>query len=177
MAKILVTYKSQYGTTRKYAEWIADALGTDLRDITKLKAKDLMAYDVVIAGGPVYVGSLTGMELCAKTKLPHLIVFTVGLSDPETANYQDMMSKAFPKKDMQPEQVFHFRGAIDYAKLSFIHRNMLTVVKKSVEHVVAEERTPTECVILDTFGTATDFSEEQAVVPLLTYVNDRYSEK
>jgi hypothetical protein len=42
---------------------------------------------------------------------------------------------------------------------------------------VAEERTPTECVILDTFGTATDFSSEQAVVPLLTYVNDRYSEK
>ena len=39
--KTIVIYKTKYGSTRTYAEWIAEELGCDAVDAKSVKASDL----------------------------------------------------------------------------------------------------------------------------------------
>lgn len=81
MNNIAVVYQSHYGTTKKYAEWIAQALDADLLNRKKVSVSELSQYGMIIYGGGLYAGGLLGIDLVSKSKFKHLVVFTVGLAD------------------------------------------------------------------------------------------------
>jgi NAD(P)H dehydrogenase (quinone) len=63
MAKALVGYYSKTGNTEKMAIMIAEAvsaagLPVDLRKAADIGPDDLLAYDLIILGSPVYYGSM-----------------------------------------------------------------------------------------------------------------------
>ena len=91
--KILVAYTSKYGSTRKYAEWIASALNADLFAAQTVEPKVLSQYDVVIYGGGLYAGGIAGVKLVTQNPCNNLIVFTVGLADPNITEYEGVKSK------------------------------------------------------------------------------------
>ena len=47
----IVIYKSKYGSTKAYAEWIAEALSCQAVEAKSVKADDLLAYDTIVYGG------------------------------------------------------------------------------------------------------------------------------
>ena len=49
--KTLVIYKSKYGSTKQYAEWIAEELDCEAVDAKSVKPLDLEKYDIV----PIYI--------------------------------------------------------------------------------------------------------------------------
>ena len=50
----IVVYKTKYGSTKTYAEWIAEELGCVAVDAKSIKADDLLMYDTVIYGGGLF---------------------------------------------------------------------------------------------------------------------------
>ena len=64
MARLLVTYFSKTGNTAQMAEIIAGAASeveeveVDLRDVESISADDLLDYDGIIMGSPVYYGTM-----------------------------------------------------------------------------------------------------------------------
>ena len=50
MNNIAVVYQSHYGTTKKYAEWIALALDADLLNRKKVSVSELSQYSTIIFG-------------------------------------------------------------------------------------------------------------------------------
>lgn len=50
MNNIAVVYQSHYGTTKKYAEWIAQALDADLLNRKKVSVSELSQYGTIIFG-------------------------------------------------------------------------------------------------------------------------------
>ncbi|GAX46423.1 flavodoxin domain-containing protein [Pseudolactococcus reticulitermitis] len=172
MNNIAVIYQSHYGTTQKYAEWIAQALDADLLNRKKVSVSDLSQYDMIIYGGGLYAGGLLGIDLVSKSKFKHLVVFTVGLADPKLMDYAEIMAKAFQNQAYQPDQVYHFRGGIDYPKLSFLHRSLMTLLKKTVEKKSDSEISAEGKAILETYGQKVDFIDKEVLIPLLTYVKE-----
>lgn len=55
MVKCLVVYGSKYGSTAEVAAAIADGMGADLANVTA--HPDVLPYDVVIIGSPIYGGN------------------------------------------------------------------------------------------------------------------------
>ena len=45
--KCLVTYASKYGSTKKYAQWIAEELACDIQDSKAVNGTLLAQYDVI----------------------------------------------------------------------------------------------------------------------------------
>ena len=84
--KYLVTYASKYGSTKKYAQWIAEALSCDLMDAGDVKPGMLAQYDVLIHGGGLYAGGLSGISVITKNyellSGKPVILFSCGLADP-----------------------------------------------------------------------------------------------
>lgn len=61
--KVLISYYSRTGNTKKMAEAIAEgvkkeAVPCDVRDVTKVKTDELLNYDALIFGSPTYYGAM-----------------------------------------------------------------------------------------------------------------------
>jgi len=121
MDKIAVIYKSKYGATKQYAEWIAQALDAALLEAGAVKPPQLASFDVVIYGGGLYAGGIDGVKLVAKNPCKSLVVFTVGLANPKITDYAAILSKNFTGEALSKIKVFHLRGGIDYNKLGLLH--------------------------------------------------------
>ncbi|QBO36842.1 flavodoxin [Periweissella cryptocerci] len=173
--KILVLYKSKYGSTKQYATWIAEELGTELRSRDQIRPDELLDYDLIIYGGSLFIGDISGAGILREHPHRDVIGFTVGLSDPTTTDYTDVINRAIPTDKRRQIPMFHFRGAIDYAKLGFIDKTVLLMLKNFVlgrkkdSALTAEDQ-----AILDTFGNVVDFTDKAAIEPLVTYVKENY---
>ena len=66
MKKTAVVYGSVYGSTKQYAQWIADALSADLYENKSLDISVLDPYDIIIYGGGLYAGGVTGISLISR---------------------------------------------------------------------------------------------------------------
>ena len=59
LMKTIVIYTSQTGFTKRYAEWIAEAMGADCFELSVAKKKDLASYEAIIFGGWACAGSIS----------------------------------------------------------------------------------------------------------------------
>ncbi len=62
----IVIYKTKYGATKKYAEWIAEELGCDMVDAKDIKIDDILKYDTIIYGGGLYAEIINGVHMLTK---------------------------------------------------------------------------------------------------------------
>ena len=172
MSNVAVIYKSKYGTTKQYAQWIADELNASLFESSEVKPSQLTNYDVVVYGGGLYAGGIIGVKLVTENPCNCLIVFTVGAADPDTTDYSAILSKNFTQDLLSKVKVFHLRGGIDYAKLSIVHKGMMAMLKRMVSKSkksgaeVSEE----DKVFLESYGGKIDFTNKAAIKPLIDYV-------
>ena len=176
--RILVTYASKYGTTKRYAQWIAEDLACDLRDSREVNAELLKSYDILIHGGGLYAGGLSGIQTIVKNydaiSNKRIILFSCGLADPEdpenVAHIEAGLEKVLTPEMREKIRQFHLRGGIDYSRLGLTHKAMMAMLrrvmlKKGYDNLRSEDQ-----MMLDTYGGTVDFTNRESLVPLLSYV-------
>lgn len=80
--RTLIAYRTRYGTTERYARWLAERLPgqTDLADLGKHGKAPLEHYDVIILGSPIYEGlPLRGISTFCERNRQVLLQKKVGL--------------------------------------------------------------------------------------------------
>jgi menaquinone-dependent protoporphyrinogen IX oxidase len=169
--KTAVIYASKHGTTRQYAAWIAEELHAELSEAGLVSPSKLREFDYVVYGGGLYAGGILGVNRVAKNPHKNLVVFTVGLADPQNTDYSHILKKNFPPNAAQPLKVFHLRGGIDYKKLRIIHRGMMAMMKKTVSKKAGTDRTSEDEIFLETYGSKVDFTDRSTITPLVEYVS------
>lgn len=170
MIHTIVTYQSKYGSTEKYAKWIAENLACSLVPVKQAKTEDFEKADMLIFGGGIYASGIEGLK-AFKTKAAAFpqkkwIVFTLGLSDPQKTNYGEIIDHNFTTEEKQKTTLFHLRGGIDYKKLSFVHRGMMAMMHKMIN----KNPSPDHQAFNESYGKAIDFSDVQSIQPLLDHV-------
>lgn len=176
--RILVTYASKYGTTKRYAQWIAEDLACDFRDSREVNAELLKSYDILIHGGGLYAGGLSGIQTIVKNydaiSNKRIILFSCGLADPEdpenVAHIEAGLEKVLTPEMREKIRQFHLRGGIDYSRLGLTHKAMMAMLrrvmlKKGYDNLRSEDQ-----MMLDTYGGTVDFTNRESLVPLLSYV-------
>ncbi len=135
MKDILVLYKSKYGATERYAEWIAEELQCDIGEIGKADIKTMMSYKILIFGGGLYAGRINGAtaltkrfaQLSEKT----LFIFTAGLTQPDDKGYYtNLFTRNFTEKMRKQIYFFSFPGQLDKDRLSPMDRVLMKAVMK-----------------------------------------------
>ncbi|GEM_PF-72320 len=130
----IVLYKSKYGTTKQYAEWIAKELNVEVKNADTVKPADLAPYDTIIYGAGVYIGCIAGIGLISdnfdQLKDKKVIIFTVGLTDPANkGKYSELVSKNIMWDILDSIKIFHLRGALDYKKIGLGNKLMMKRMK------------------------------------------------
>ena len=176
--KITVVYATKYGSTQRYAQWIAEELGAELVSFEKADINQLALCDTVIFGSCVYAGRIQGINFMKNNRdtLEHtrLLIFTVGLTQPgDEVAYQQVLDKNFTEEERKGLQFFHFPGALDYKKMNFMERHMMRILKGSIKKKPEEKRNQMEAYILETYGGKIDFTNRAYIEPLVKTARER----
>ncbi len=183
MHQTVVLYQSHYGFTKRYAQWIAEALSCPACESKKFPVQELSRYDTVIFGGGLYAGGVNGVKFIRKNwKLlsgKRVILFTCGLANPDspenTANIRKSLAKALPDEIFRHLRLFHLRGGIDYSRLNFPHKSMMAMLKKMLLKKETDSGlTPEDRMVLETFGKSLDFTERESIQPLADFINSSH---
>ena len=143
--KSLIIYGSQYGTTKRYAERFAEMTGFPVISYEDINA--LTSYERVIYFGGLYAGGVKGLKNAVKrfSLNTKLIIVTVGLADvcdkENISNIRNSISKQVPEDLLKSAFVFHLRGGIDYQKLSFKHKTMMTLLYNKIKNLPEDKKT------------------------------------
>lgn len=176
--KTAVIYHSVYGASRQYAEWLAQELNADLMGEKKAKLSSLSGYDTLLFGGGLYAGKIRGTRLlkkyfeqiCGK----QLVVFTVGLADPEEKeNAQKIradLEKIFSPEQMEKLHVFHLRGAINVEKLGPVHKLMMAMLRKML--LQKPRLTEQDRQLLASYDSPVSFVRKETIGPVVRCVRN-----
>ena len=170
MTSTLVIYTTKYGTTEKYATQIASELHADLKEISNVEANDLIFYDTVIFGAPLYLGKPYHYEKILDIihlYPPHLfLMFLVGASRPTPEDLK-AIKRHLP---IQDEHLFYFPGKLDYQALTVKDKLLMQGLKMWIKGHT--EKTEAEQGILESFNRPVDLSKPSYTIPLINCVTE-----
>lgn len=169
----VVVYKSKYGSTKTYAEWIAEDLGCEAIDAKNVKIDDLLKYDTIIYGGGLYAEIINGVILLTKNmdKLEgkKLIVYTTAITPLKYREYYDEMviKKNFSDDIKDKFKVYNFMGKMIIDELTLVHRTALKTLKK----IMSGKENPTEMekLLVELCDANGDFSDRESIKDLVEY--------
>jgi menaquinone-dependent protoporphyrinogen IX oxidase len=173
MAKTAVVYRTKYGSTKKYADWIAEAVGADLLDAAKIRIGDLLGYDTIIYGGGLYAGGILGFSLIKKNyeKLSgkNLIVFAVGATLKKEDAAKEVKEINLPE-EMRSIPFFLLRGGLNYKKMNVIDRVLMFLRVNSIKKKDPGTLDNDSKGVLATYGKVVDFTSKKAIEPIVSLI-------
>jgi len=128
--KGIIIYKSKYGATRQYADWLCSLLHLPAVVDDDFTGKNLQDYDYFVIGSSVYIGKLLirdwlrkNMEVIRNKKI---FLFIVCGTRPENREQLDMIVR----ENLAPElrnacTIYFLPGRMNRSKLSRMDRFLL----------------------------------------------------
>ena len=173
MSKTIVVYKTKYGSTKSYAEWIAEDLGCDAVDAKNIKVNDLLQYDTIIYGGGLYAEIINGVSLITKNieklKDKKIIVYTTGITPLDVRAYYDgeVLEKNFKNGVPENVKIFNFLGKMKMEELTLVHRAAL----KSLKKIMSAKENPSDMIklLIELCDADGDFSDRSQIKELCEY--------
>lgn len=173
MGKTIVIYKTKYGSTKTYAEWIAQELGCCAVNAKDVKIDDLVEYDTIVYGGGLYAEIINGVSLITKNiaKLTDkkIIVYTTGITPIDVRAYYDgeVLEKNFKNGVPENVKIFNFLGKMKLEELSFVHRAAL----KSLKKIMSAKENPSdlEKMLIELCDADGDFCDRKQIKELCEF--------
>lgn len=173
MDKTIVIYQSKYGSTRKYANWLAELLKCEAVERKQFKPKQFKNYDTVIYGGCVYASGIKGLSLLRDNadalKEKRVICFAVGAA-PFDDNLIDGLIKKNMTGSLEGIKLFYCRGAIDMQKLKGFDKMIMNMFHTMVSKKDPAALEPSEASFLDNLNNGGDWTDKNNLIPLLNYI-------
>jgi menaquinone-dependent protoporphyrinogen IX oxidase len=144
--KGIIVYKSKYGSTKQFSEWLREDTGFDLFDISTLST-DLGNYEMIVIGSSIHGGQISlrswiiqYWELFKDKSV--VLMLTSGTSD--NRFIQKTMEKSFPEIIRNGITLFPVGGRYIFSKMSMFDRLIIRIVASLTKHPAAKKGMLTE---------------------------------
>lgn len=135
--KGIIIYKSMYGATKKYADWLNEETGYPVREQNKIKNDEIKAADMVIIGCPVLANKpQLAKWISKKWRLlidKKIILYTTSGAPATDPKLQENFTLSFPEEMRKKIKYFPQGGKMVFSELSGIHKFMMNLGKKMIK--------------------------------------------
>lgn len=175
MNKGIVVYGSHYGASEKYAKEIARQLNFVCKSYREVPS--LEEYEVVIYGGGVYAGGVTGLKkvMGAITEAnTNVYVFVVGLSSKTEEVLRvvhETVRKVVSQDIVADDHIFYYRGNMDMKRLSLVHRVMMKMLIHVTKKTPENERTEDQNGMISLEHSAVDNIKLEDIQDLVSQIS------
>ena len=164
-------YKSKYGSTKKYAEWLAEETGFAPMDVGNASIENVSQYDTVLFGGGVYASGIAGLSFLKKhwgsLGEKKVLVFICGAS-PYDKKAFDAIVASNMKDGLSGVPCFYCRGAFDMSSMTFRDKTLCKLLQKSLAKKDPEEYEVWERALMEVpEGERGDWTDKTYIQPIL----------
>lgn len=138
MNKSIVIYTSKRGSTKQYAEWIAEDLGCEALRLDDALKRDINLYEYgcIIYGGWIRGSGIVDFDkfgrLLDEELMKRLIVYGVGVADETAENYAQVWGYSIGKLDPKNENgaiLYILGGRYDPEAVTGMDKMMMKIMK------------------------------------------------
>jgi flavodoxin len=170
---VLVAYTSKYGSTKQYAEWIAEGAGTIAKQAAEVTEADITGSDIVLCGGYLRVGKIRGREFLIRhwpaLQGKKVALFTVS-GAPRTSSEQKTWFEAnIPAEIRAHVQHFPLQGRA--MNLDLLDRTILWFPKTALRLKCFFRPTPENKAATNSFKLF-DGVKREYIEPILAFVKN-----
>ncbi len=171
--KILVTYKSKTGFTKKYAEIIAQEVNGMLMDFNEVTVERMSEFDAVVYGGGLYAGMINGYkkakEMFEKSSAKKFILFATGGTPNEaTKEIDEVWKHNLSADELETIPHFYMQGGICYEKMTFLDRTIMKMMSKVLSK--KQNMDSAEEGFAQAIKSSYDISSREYAEPLIKYL-------
>lgn len=167
--KTIVIYNSKTGFTKRYAEWISEALSCECVELKEASKKNLSEYDAVVFGGWCMAGGVTKLAwfknqvhaLAGKK----LVVYVVGGSPAESPDIPVAMERIFSGKEWSSVKSFYCPGGFNYEKMSLLSKLAMKMFVKTI--LAKKDITEDEKKMAEMISHSYDIADKKYIKPIL----------
>jgi menaquinone-dependent protoporphyrinogen IX oxidase len=173
--KTLILYRSISGFTKRYAEWIAEELGADLREVGELSDLDLAPYRTVVFGGSLHAVGINGLAEFRKrwdeAAGKKLAIFAVGASPARAGLVEEIIGNNFTEEELARAKLFYLRGGFEFRKLDFKNKVLMKLLQWKM--TLKKTRNSDEVGMLNAYRHPKDFARRESIRPLVDYIKGK----
>jgi menaquinone-dependent protoporphyrinogen IX oxidase len=138
--KTLILYKSKYGATEEYSQYLHSKIeGSEITRFDKFDIKKVDQYEYIIIGSPTYAGQVEANTYLINNweylKNKKIFVFTVGMADPEEESSLAAYN-AIPEDIRMKIEYKKLPGRIKFQRLNLLEKLILKMMKAKDEDKV-----------------------------------------
>ena len=174
MEKGIIIYKTRYGATKKYVDWLIEQTKYDCIELEKAKINNIDGYDTIVLCGSIYTSNISGISFIRKNynilKNKKLAILGVGASLDNKENFENLKNYNL-KGDLKDIPLFYARGAIDEENMSFKDRLLCKMLRKIISNQDPKTYDSITKVIATIDGNKCDWTDKKYLKKLLEYIN------
>ena len=168
--KGIIVYKSKYGATKKYAQWLREETGFDMIKVSDAKVVDLKKYEVLILAGGIYASGIPVTSFLKKNIKAladkKIIVFCDGASPYEESAFNAIRERVMTA-ELKDIPLYYCRGAFDLESMSFMDRNLCKILQKVVVKKDPKDYEIWESALMEAFQNKNDWTDKVYLKPIL----------
>lgn len=173
----IIICNSKTGFTKRYADWIAEALHCEVLPYARLKEKTIDKSDIVLFGSRLHAGRIEYLNKIKAQFAGHknLIVFVTGAtSASETETIEKVWMDNFTEQERQSIPHFYMQSGLNYEEMGFVDRMMMQVMIMVVG--AKKKKNDREKEVAQAISSSHDHSSKESIAPLLAFIRENYSE-
>ncbi len=175
MMKILVTYKSKTGFTKKYAEMVAEEVDCTLMEFKKVSATTMSEYDIVVFGTRMHAGFVDGLKKAYKlyqesTATQFVVFATGGMPNKLEDVVKEMWQNNLNTEELAKLPHFYMQAGLSYEKMSLGDRLMMKMAAKMMTK--QEPKNDYDRELAKAVNGSYDISDKKYAEPLIQYLRE-----
>jgi hypothetical protein len=128
--RLAICYAGKFGSTRQYAQWLAEATGAPVFDLGR-EDPDLTDYDALILGSSIIVMKPTIKDWLTdnwpRLRDKHVLLFTVSGTEPGHPNLDRWLHNHLPAEILDSVDYVPLRGRLHIPELPWLVRTSLWI--------------------------------------------------
>ena len=168
---IVVIYNSQTGFTKRYAQWISEALECSCVEFAEANKLDFDKYRTIIFGGWACAGSVSKLKWfknnMKKWNDKKLAVFCVGGSPIENPEVEMAMKNCFSEEEHEKARVFYCPGGFNYEKMSASSKLMMKMFVSALK--AKKDKTEEDKIMIEMISKSYDISDKKYIEPIVEW--------
>lgn len=175
MKKGIIIYRSKYGSTKKYVDWLQELIEFDVVEVSTAKINKVKEYDMVILCGAIYATGISGLPFIRKNinilKNKKIAIFCVGASPYEEEAFNQLKEHNL-KEDLKNIPVFYGRGAWNEDKMTVKDRTLCKLLQKAIGKKDPSTYEPWMKALMMAVGKKCDWTDKEFLEPLMKWIKE-----
>lgn len=171
---IVVIYNSQTGFTKRYAQWISEALECTCVEFNEANKLDFDKYTTIIFGGWACAGSVSKLKWFKKNMKKwnnkKLAVYCVGGSPIENPEVETAMKNCLSAEEHKNARIFYCPGGFNYEKMSASSKLMMKIFISALK--AKKDKTEEEKIMIEMISKSYDISSKKYIEPIVEWAKE-----